>query len=304
MLEDTVTIGSRKLELTNPDKVFWSSAGLTKRDMVGYYIEVADVLLPHLKGHPVTLKRYPEGAEGDFFYEKSCPDHRPKWLHTAEIVRKRDDKPMRYCLLDNLSSLVWAANLATLELHVSPATVPHLDRPRSVVFDLDPGEGRAVLDCAEVALRLRDLLGERGLDTVVKTSGSKGLQVYVPLNSASASYDAAKALARALARRLEKAEPDLVTSNIRKSERRGRVLIDWSQNSEHKTTVCVYSLRAKARPMVSTPVSWDEVDSAAARADAGALEFECEETIDRIKRHGDLFEPAHKLRQKLPPEPE
>lgn len=300
MPDESVTIGNRTLTLTNPDKVFWNSTGFVKRDLVDYYRAVSEALLPHLKGHPVTLKRYPDGAGSNYFYEKSCPDHRPRWLHTAEVVRKRDGAKMHYCLLDNLSSLVWAANLASIELHISLATAPDIARPRNIVFDLDPGTGRDILDCAGIALRLRDRMEALGLESVAKTSGSKGLQVYVPLNTRGVSFEDTKPFARRIAGELEDQEPALITSNIRKTSREGRVLIDWSQNSEHKTTVCVYSLRATERPSVSTPVTWEEVAGAAGSSDAAALRFGPDQVLDRVRERGDLFAPTLKKRQKAP----
>ena len=298
----TITVGNRRIKVSNLDKVLYPEAGFTKGDVIDYYRGVAGVMVPHLRGRPVTLKRYPDGVEGSHFFAKSCPEHRPRWLHTATVRRKRDDKDMDYCLLDNESSLVWAANLAALELHVALAAAPALGRPRAIVFDLDPGPGRDVLDCAGVALRLRDRLADLGLEAVAKTSGSKGLHVFVPLNTRSASFDPAKELAHDLASSLEAEDPDGVTATMSRAERGGKIFIDWSQNTEHKTTVCAYSLRARPRPTVSTPVTWDEVAHAARRRDASLLTFTCDEVLDRVRDRGDLFEAARRKRQGLPAE--
>ena len=277
--------GRRAVEISNPDKVFYPETGFTKADVVRYYQDVADVLLPHVKKRLVTLKRYPNGVDGPFFYEKQCPKHRPDWIGTAPM-RRKDGKVIDYCLLNDRAALAWASNLANLELHTSLARDDRLDRPRSLVFDLDPGEVTDVLDCAQVALWIREVFSDLGLDSFAKTSGSKGIQMFVPV-----------------AVRLESEHPGAIVTKQSKEARRGKVLIDWSQNDDHKTTVSVYSLRARARPTVSTPVAWDEVEAALASDDAGALVFESHEVLARIDKHGDLFEPVLKLRQKLPPPP-
>jgi bifunctional non-homologous end joining protein LigD len=294
-----IRIGNRSLELSNLDKVFYPQTGFTKGDVIEFYSSVAGVLIPHLRDRPITLKRYPNGVEGKHFYEKSCPSHRPKWVDTVAIRRKRDDKKVNYCLFNSKSVLVWAANLANLELHVSLDKRRDIGRPTAVVFDLDPGEGAGLLECAEVGLRLRDLFDGHGLESFAKTSGSKGLQIYVPLHT-KVTYDETNPFAKAVARRLEDETPDEVTSNMRKAERRGKVFIDWSQNNQHKTTVAVYSLRARPRPTVSTPVTWDEVDRALDKGDSDALVFHADEVLRRIDKEGDLFEPVLKLRQRLP----
>ncbi len=300
MTERTIAIGNRRLRVSNPDKVLYPETGFTKGDVIDYYRAVSGVMLPHLRGRPVTLKRYPDGVEGEHFFEKSCPEHRPPWLHTVTVRRKRDDTDMHYCLLDNVSSLVWAANLAALELHVGMAAAPALERPRALVFDLDPGPGCDVLDCADVALRLRDRLADLGLEAVAKTSGSKGLHLFVPLNTRGATFDASKELAHRLASSLESEDPDRVTATMSRSERAGKVFIDWSQNTEHKTTVCAYSLRARRRPTVSTPVSWDEVEGARRAGDPERLSFTAADVLRRVDGHGDLFAAAARKRQRLP----
>lgn len=300
MAEDRkVRLGNRSIKLSNLDKVFYPKIGFTKGDVIDYYSNIAGVLVPHLRDRPITLKRYPNGIEGKHFYEKSCPSHRPKWVDTVAIRRKRDDKKVNYCLFNSKSVLVWAANLANLELHVSLDKRRAIDRPTAIVFDLDPGEGTGLLECADVAVRLRDFFDDHGLESVPKTSGSKGLQIYVPLNT-KVTYDETNPFAKAVARRLEDETPAEVTSNMSKAERTGKVFIDWSQNSRHKTTVAVYSLRARPRPTVSTPVTWDEIDRALTKGDPDTLVFEADEVLRRVDKEGDLFEPVLKLRQRLP----
>ena len=296
---ERVRIGNRALELSRLDKVFYPESGFTKGDMIDYYRHVAPVLLPHIRGRAVTLKRYPNGVEGSFFYEKRCPPYRPDWIKTVTMRRKRDNKDIEYCSLDTQAALVWAANLANLELHASLAHGRDVTRPTSVVFDLDPGPPADVVTCARVALDIRSLLDDLDLESLVKTSGSKGLQLYVPLNT-KVAYDETARFAHTVALALEQKDPKLVVSQMKKELRAGRVFIDWSQNGDHKTTVCVYSLRARSRPTVSTPVSWDEVRAAVESGDAGRLTFETEEVLDRVEEEGDLFAPARKLRQKLP----
>ena len=294
-----ITIGNRKLELSNLDKVFYPATGFTKGDVIDYYRNVSAALIPHLKDRPLTLKRYPNGVAEQFFYEKQCPKHRPDWLTTVRIPRQKDDKILDYCVINNQAGLVWTANLASIELHVSLARTRELVRPTAMVFDLDPGPGTDVVDCGEVALWFRDTLEELGLVSFVKTSGSKGLQVFVPLNT-KVTYDDTRPFANALAKELEAADPKGVTTSMKKAERPGKIFIDWSQNNFHKTTACVYSLRAKERPTASTPVDWGEVSRAVEAGDAAKLTFEAAEVLARIERHGDLFEPVLKLRQKLP----
>ncbi|MFN2587388.1 MAG: non-homologous end-joining DNA ligase [Actinomycetota bacterium] len=296
-----VRAGRRSVDVTNPDNVFYPERGFTKADVVRYYQDAAPVLLPHLKNRLVTLKRYPDGVEGGFFYEKQCPRHRPEWVRTAPM-RRKDGKIIHYCLLNDRAALAWASNLANLELHTSLARADRLDRPRSLVFDLDPGEGTDVLDCARVALWVRAVFENLGLESFAKTSGSKGIQTFVPV-SAGATFDATRAWAHAVAVRLASEHPDAIVTRQAKAERVGKVLIDWSQNDDHKTTVCVYSLRARPRPTVSTPVTWAEIEAAAESGDASALAFESHEALARVEEHGDLFEPVLKLRQKLPPPP-
>ena len=267
--------------------------------MIDYYIRIAPVLLPHLKDRPLTMKRYPNGVEGEFFYEKNCPAHRPKWVRTAKVWSEGNNRIMDYCLAQDLPTLVWAANLADLELHTSLARKSNVARPTMMVFDLDPGAPADIVQCCQVGIWLRDLLGKMKLKSFAKTSGSKGLQVYCPLNT-PVTFDQTKDLSRALAEHLEREHPKLVISKMARALRTGKVFVDWSQNDEHKTTICVYSLRAKERPTVSTPVSWKEVEGALKKKNAKLLTFTSDQVLARVKKHGDLFEPVEMLKQKLP----
>jgi bifunctional non-homologous end joining protein LigD len=260
---------------------------------------VAPVLLPHLHGRPLTMKRYPDGVDGKFFYEKQCPSHRPDWVQTASIWSRHNRDTIDYCLVQDLPTLVWAANLADLELHTSLSLADEIERPTMMVFDLDPGAPADIADCCRVGLWVRELFEGLGLETFPKTSGSKGLQVYVPLN-VETTYAETKPFAKAVAELLEKQHPKQVVSRMSKDLRGGKVLVDWSQNDEHKTTVNVYSLRAKERPTVSTPVLWDEVERCLSAKDAGVLTFDSDQVLARVDELGDPFGPALTLRQELP----
>jgi bifunctional non-homologous end joining protein LigD len=271
----------------------------TKGEVIDYYIRVSPVLLPHLKDRPLTMKRYPDGVEGEFFYEKNCPKHRPEWVQTARVWSESNDRMMNYCLVQDLPTLVWAANLADLELHTSLSHKDKIERPTIMVFDLDPGPPADIVPCCQVGLWLRDLLSEMKLKSFAKTSGSKGLQIYVPLNT-SVNYDQTKDLSRAIAQHLEREHNDLVTSNMSKAARKGKVFVDWSQNDEHKTTICVYSLRAREEPTVSAPVKWDEVKNCLKKKKADLLKFRSDQVLARVEKLGDLFEPVERLKQKLP----
>jgi bifunctional non-homologous end joining protein LigD len=293
-----VNVGGREVALSNLDKVLYPS-GFTKGEVVHYYTRIAPALLPHLTERPLTLKRYPNGVEAGHFYEKRCPSYRPDWFRTASIWSDRHQTQVPYCIVDDVASLVWVANTASLELHTSLSHCGDMPRPTMVVFDLDPGEPAGIQECAWVALELRRLLDVMGLQTFVKTSGSKGLQAYVPLNS-PVTYDGTKRFSKTLAVLLERHYPDRVVSNMKKELRVGKVLVDWSQNDESKTTVSVYSLRAKARPTVSTPVTWEEVERLAEGADPAEVTFEADEVLDRVDRVGDLFAPVADLVQELP----
>jgi bifunctional non-homologous end joining protein LigD len=295
----TVEIEGKQLTLSNLNKVLYPAAGFTKAQVIDYYVRVAPVLLPHLKNRPLTMKRYPEGVSGMHFYEKNCPSHRPPWIKTAPIWSEGNNRWMDYCLIQNLPSLVWAANLASLELHTSLSLAKDILTPTMVVFDLDPGEPANIVQCCQVGLWLRELFDRMKLKSFAKTSGSKGLQLYVPLNTPT-SYDQTKPFANALARLLQDAHPKEVVSDMKKSLRVGKVFVDWSQNDDHKTTICVYSLRAKERPTVSTPGTWEEVQNCLAHRDPKLLVFEAPQVLERVEKMGDLFEPVLTLKQKLP----
>jgi bifunctional non-homologous end joining protein LigD len=286
-----VEVEGRRLSLSNLDKVMYPAVGFTKGQLIDYYTRVAPVLLPHLRDRPLTLKRYPNGVESQYFYEKRCPAHAPDW------VRSEEASGINFCVCDDLPTLVWLANLADLELHPSLSLVDDILRPTVMAFDLDPGPPAGLGECCEVALILREALGRLGLECFAKTSGSKGIQVYVPLNFDDVDYDGGtKPLSKALARHLEAEHPKLIVSSQKKELRRGKVLIDWSQNDEHKTTVCVYSLRARERPTVSTPLDWAEVEA----GEPEGLVFEADDVLARAEERGDLFAPVVELRQELP----
>jgi bifunctional non-homologous end joining protein LigD len=294
-----LVVEGKKLSVSNLDKVLYPKAGFTKGQVIDYYIRIAPVLLPHLEDRPLTMKRYPNGVDAEFFYEKNCPAHRPKWVKTAKVWSEGNNRMMDYCLAQDLPTLVWAANLADLELHTSLAKKKDVARPTMMVFDLDPGAPADIVHCCQVGIWLRDLLTKMKLKSFAKTSGSKGLQVYVPLNT-PVTFDQTKDLSRALGQLLEREHVDLVTSNMSKSVRKGKVFVDWSQNDEHKTTICVYSLRAKEEPTVSTPVSWDEVANCLKKKKADLLKFRSDKVLARVEKVSDLFAPVEKLKQKLP----
>ena len=294
-----IEVEGKKVVVSNLDKVLYPEAGFTKGQVIDYYIRIAPLLLPHLKNRPITLKRYPDGVEGFFFYEKQCPPHRPAWVKTTEVSSRRHSGKIDYCMINDLPALIWAANLADLELHTFLHCAPAIGRPTAVAFDLDPGPPVDIVLCCQVGIWLKMILGELGLQCFAKTSGSKGLQLYVPLNTAT-TYEKTKAFAHALAERLAREHPDEVVSRMQKVLRKGKVLIDWSQNDEHKTTVCVYSLRAKERPTVSTPVTWQEVESVVKSGDGSRLVFDNIAALDRVEKEGDLFGPVLTLKQRLP----
>lgn len=292
-------VGGKKVTVTNLSKVLYPETGFTKGDLIQYYIDVSPALLPHLKNRPVTLKRYPDGVEGFFFYERHCPDHRPAWVKTARAERHSEGGPVDYCVFGDLPALVWAANLADIELHAFLHRGSSTNRPAAVAFDLDPGPPADIIHCCRVALWMKEIFDALGLQSFAKTSGSKGMQVYVPLNTA-VTYEKTKTFSKTIAQYLEREHPREVVSKMQKSLRKGKVLIDWSQNDDHKTTVCVYSLRAKSHPTVSTPLQWREVELALKKKDAKRLVFETGDVLKRIKKHGDLFAPVLTLKQKLP----
>ena len=294
-----VDIAGKSLRLTNLEKVFYAQTGFTKGQMIQYYTDIAPAILPHLKSRMVTLKRYPDGSGGMFFYEKNCSANRPDWIRTAPMWSEGNQRDVNYCVIDSLPALVWAANLAAIELHTSLAKAPRNERPTAIAFDLDPGPPATILKCARVGLWLREKFEAMKLKSFPKTSGSKGLQIYVPLNTA-ATYDGTKEFAHALAQELEREHPEDVVSNMKKALRTNKVFIDWSQNDMHKTTVNVYSMRAREHPTVSTPVTWKEVEAALKAEKPELLSFEAPAVVARVKEFGDLFEPVLSLKQKIP----
>jgi bifunctional non-homologous end joining protein LigD len=292
----TVRVGDREVSLSNLDKVLYPATGTTKGAVIDYYARVAPTMLPHLVDRCITLKRFPDGVEKDGFFEKRCPKHRPEWLGVAAGPGDRGGS-IDYCRLEEPASLVWSANMAALELHVPMAAARDIETPRALVFDFDPGPPAAMRECCEIALLVRDVLAAVNLQGWAKTSGSKGLQLYVPLNSPT-THEHAADFALAVGQLLEHQHRDRVTTTMAKAVRPGKIFIDWSQNARFKTTIGVYSLRARPAPTVSTPVSWDEV---AVCADGGpVLSFEIHDVLDRIEQHGDLFAPVLTTRQVLP----
>jgi len=296
-----VEVDGRELKLTNLDKVLYPEAGFTKGEVVDYYAKVAPAIVPHLKGRAVTLRRFPEGVDDldAAFFEKRCPKHRPKWVKTARVEAGPHAGKIDFCVCDSRPTLIWMAQLAAIELHPSLSLSRAPKRPTVLAFDLDPGPPADIVDCCQVALRLREMFGHFGVESFPKTSGSKGLQVYIPLNG-KASYEVTKPFAKAIAQLLEKQTPDKVVSKMKKVERKGKVFVDWSQNHQRKTTIAVYSLRARDRPTASTPVTWGEVEAVAGSGDGGSLVFEAGEVLERIEQHGDLFAPVLELEQELP----
>jgi bifunctional non-homologous end joining protein LigD len=290
-----VEVEGRKLRLSNLDKVLYPEAGTTKAEVIDYYARIAPVMVPHLEDRGVTLRRFPDGVDGGSFYEKRCPTHRPEWLPTVEGPGDRRGG-IDYCCLDSTPALVWAANMAALEIHAPMARGEDIDAPTMCVFDLDPGAPAGLRECAEVALDIRHVLDRFDLQGLVKTSGSKGMQLYVPLNRPH-THEQCSGFAQAVAGLLQKAHPEAVTAVMRKDLRPGKVFVDWSQNSRHKTTVAVYSLRARPHPTVSAPITWDEV---AATAEGEPLSFEAGDVLDRVDEHGDLFADVLQVKQELP----
>jgi bifunctional non-homologous end joining protein LigD len=296
-----VEVDGRELTLTNLDKVLYPEAGFSKGEMVDYYAKVAPAIVPHLAGRAVTLRRFPEGVDDldAAFFEKRCPKHRPKWVKTARVEAGPRAGKIDFCVCDSLPTLVWMAQLAAIELHPSLSLSRAPKRPTVLAFDLDPGPPADIVECCRVGLRLREMFAHFGVESFPKTSGSKGLQIYVPLNG-RASYEATKPFAKAIAQLLEKQTPDQVVSRMKKVEREGKVFVDWSQNHQRKTTIAVYSLRARERPTVSTPVTWEEVEQVAGSGDGNSLVFEAGDVLERVEQHGDLFAPVLELEQELP----
>jgi bifunctional non-homologous end joining protein LigD len=296
----SVRIGNKEVALSNLDKVLFPENGFTKGQVVDFYRRIAPYILPHLRSRPITLKRFPNGVTAEHFYEKNAPSFTPAWIKTFPIRRSSGESVINYILINDLPSLVWSANMANLEIHPFLARVPKIDVPTLVVFDLDPGEGSTIRRSAEVAFLLKDVLDQLGLESLIKVSGSKGIHVHVPLNT-KVTYEMTQAFAQSIAQYLATEHPKLIVSEMAKSKRKGKVFIDWSQNSEHKSTVSVYSLRAKAKkPFVAMPIGWDELKDALNEKDARSLLFEPEAALERLDQVGDLFAPALHLKQKLP----
>jgi bifunctional non-homologous end joining protein LigD len=293
-----VRVGERRLKVTNLDKVLYPKPGFTKRDVIDYYVAIAPAILPHLRDRPLTRVRFPNGVEDKSFFEKQCPSHRPDWVRTAPVHLSK--KTVDFCVCDDLPTLVWLANLAALELHTSMHRAESQRCPAMMVFDLDPGPPATIVECCRVGLWLQGMFEGLGLHSFPKTSGSKGMQIYVPLNSPDTTYEHTKGFAKAVAELLEASEPGLVVSRMAKAVRGGKVFIDYSQNDEHKTTVCVYSLRARERPTASTPITWDEVRECLDAGDPQRLVFEAGDVVERVADQGDLFAPVLSLVQAIP----
>ena len=298
MSRRVVQIGGRRLALANLEKPLYPASGFTKAECLEYYLRIADCILPHLRDRAVTLKRYPDGVEAGFFFEKRCPPH-PAWVQTAELALDEGER-MTACLVNDPATLIWVANLAALELHVPLARAGSPQTADAMVFDLDPGEPADVLACARVALILRDLLSRMGVESFVTTSGRKGLHVYVPLNAPGTTFEATKGFSRAVAVTLEKNYPELVTARMAKEQRAGRVFINWSQNDAKKTMICVYSLRAGEEPMVAFPLSWGELETLAGEGKPARFRISHAEALERAEKTGDLFQEVLVMKQKLP----
>src|SRR5271163_4166094 len=294
-----VDVEGRKLKLTNLDKVLYPATGFTKGQVIDFAVRIAPVLVPHLAGRALTMKRYPEGVDHEYFFEKNAPMHRPDWVKTTPVWSESNHRTVNFLLANDLPTLVWIANLASIELHPSLSLAADLATPTMIVFDLDPGPPANIVQCAQVGLWVREIFDHCGLQSFPKTSGSKGMQIYVPLNTKT-TYDQTKSFAHAIARLLEQEHPDLVVSDMKKAVRTNRVFVDWSQNDEHKTTISVYSLRAREHPTVSTPITWDEVEQALKKKDAARLVFEAKDVLARVEKMGDLFAPVQTLKQTLP----
>jgi len=295
-----IELAGRRLSLSNPGKELYPACGFTKAHVLEYYRRMAPFILPHLQGRALTLKRYPEGVDKPFFFEKRCPVHRPPWVQTADIPL-HDGEPMTVCLVNDLETLLWVANLASLELHVPLARSAYPETPTAMVFDLDPGEPADILDCAQVALILRDLLSRLGLAGWVKTSGQKGLHVFVPLNSPDATFEDTKKFSRTVAVILEKNYPELVTAKTAKASRKGKVFINWAQNDPSLTMICVYSLRARKMPFVSFPLEWGNLEQLAGAGDPEKLHILQAEAVRRAEQAGDQFPEILVKGQKFPP---
>jgi bifunctional non-homologous end joining protein LigD len=298
-MDSTVEVQGKQLKLSNLEKVLYPATGFTKQQVIDYYVRIAPAMVPHLAGRALTRKRYPNGVDEEFFYEKNAPQHRPDWVKTAPVWSGRNRRTIHYILADDLATLVWLANLAAIELHPSLSLAEDIACPTMMVFDLDPGPPANIVQCCRVGLWLREIFEHFALQSFPKTSGSKGLQIYVPLNTPT-TYESTKTFSHALAQLLEHDHRELVVSDMKKQVRTGKVFVDWSQNDEHKTTIAVYSLRAREHPTVSTPVTWEEVERALKKKDASVLVFEAKQVLTRVEKTGDLFAPVLELKQRLP----
>ena len=299
MSREPVEISGKKISLSNLQKDLYPSYGFTKAHILEYYRRISKFILPHLEGRAITLKRYPEGVEKEFFFEKRCPSYRPSWVTTARITRDNGEE-MTVCLVNDLNTLIWIENLASLELHVPLARADSPETPDSVIFDLDPGDGADILDCTRVAMVLRDLLSQVQLASYVKTSGKKGLHVCVPLNRQETTFDETKQFSKAVAEVLQRHYPDLVTTKMAKEHRNKKVFINWSQNDSSKTMVSVYSLRAREKPFVSFPLAWEELESSTGQGAPEKLLVTHAEAVSRAEKSGDLFGDLIVKKQKLP----
>jgi bifunctional non-homologous end joining protein LigD len=288
--KQAVQVEGQRLTLSNLDKILYPETGFTKGEVIHYYTAVAEAILPHIADRPMTFKRYPNGVDGTFFFEKNKPNSTPSWVRTARLPTPgstKDRDTIDFVIIDDLPTLVWAANLAALELHVPQWTVgPRgaVREPDLLVLDLDPGPPATIVECAQVACLLRDALDEDGLQAYPKTSGNKGMQLYAPVKPTTRTH----AYAKELAQRLEREHPKLVVHRMEKALCPGKVLVDWSQNNTAKTTVAPYSLRARAMPTVSTPVTWDEVEACRSPED---LRFLAPDVLERVESLGDLHAP-------------
>jgi bifunctional non-homologous end joining protein LigD len=298
-MDSTIEVQGKQLKLSNLEKVLYPATGFTKQQVIDYYVRIAPAMVPHLAGRPLTRKRYPNGVDEEFFYEKNAPQHRPDWVKTAPIWSEGNRRMVHYILADDLATLVWLANLAAIELHPSLSLAEDITCPTMMVFDLDPGPPANIVQCCQVGLWLREIFEHFKLQSFPKTSGSKGLQIYVPLNTPT-KYESTKNFSHALAQLLEHEHRDMVVSDMKKQLRTGKVFVDWSQNDEHKTTIGVYSLRAREHPTASTPVTWEEVERALKKKDANLLVFEAKQVVARFEKMGDLFAPTLELKQRLP----
>lgn len=296
MTRKVVDIDERRLSLSNLEKELYPSYGFTKARVLEYYTKVSPFILPHLKDRALTLKRYPDGVNKDFFFEKRCPSHRPSWVKTGEVIH--DEERITACLVNDLETLIWVENLASLELHVPQARFDSPNTPDYMVFDLDPGDEANILDCARVALVLRDLLSGMHLVSFAKTTGRNGLHVYVPLNNKETTFEDTKGFSKAVATVMQKNYPDLVTVRMAKEHRKGKVFINWSQNDPKKTMICVYSLRARERPLVSFPIAWDELEEG--QDNQKRLEIIHSEALSRVEKDGDPFREVIEKKQRLP----